>query len=83
VGPSKDDLASLTPAQRIEIAPYAKMRSSWPGMITGARELAARLKILHGKSGYKVDYQLLTDQDHASSAYVAIVRAVPFAFGEK
>ena len=83
VGPDKNDLAGLTPAQRTEIAPYAKMRSSWPGMITGARELAAQLKALHGKSGYKVDYQLIADQDHPSSAYVAIIRAMPFAFVEK
>ena len=83
VGPDKNDLAGLTPAQRTEIAPYAKMRSSWPGMITGARELAAQLKALHGKPGYRVDYQLIADQDHPSSAYVAIIRAMPFAFLEK
>jgi predicted alpha/beta superfamily hydrolase len=83
VGPDKNDLAGLTPAQRTEIAPYAKMVATWPGMITGARELAARLKALHGKRGYKVDFQLIADQDHPSSAYVAIVRAMPFAFVEK
>jgi hypothetical protein len=83
VGPGKNDLARMTPAQRAEIAPYAKMRGSWPGMITGARELAAQLKALHGKPGYKVDYQLIADQDHPSSAYVAIIRAMPFAFLEK
>jgi predicted alpha/beta superfamily hydrolase len=83
MGPSKNDLASFTPEQRVEIAPYAKMRSTWPGMITGARQLAAQLKALHGKPGYKVDYQLLADQDHPSSAFVAIVRAVRFAFSEK
>ncbi|HWY62136.1 MAG TPA: alpha/beta hydrolase-fold protein [Rhizomicrobium sp.] len=83
VGPGKNDLARMTPAQRAEIAPYAKMVGTWPGMITGARELAARLKALHGKPGYKVDYQLLAGQDHPSSAYVAIIRAMPFAFLEK
>jgi len=83
VGPDKNDLASLTPAQRTEVAPYAKMRGSWPGMITGARELAAQLKALHGKPGYKVDYQLIADQDHPSSAYVAIIHALRFAFVDK
>ena len=83
MGPSKEDLAGLTPQQRVAIAPYAKMRSSWPGMITGARKVAAQLKALHGMPGYKVEYQLLADQDHPSSAFVAIVRAVRFAFLEK
>ena len=83
VGPGKDDLAGMTPAQRKEIAPYAKMQSSWPGMITGARELAAGLKALHGKPGYKVAFQLIADQDHSSSAYVAIIRALQFAFVDK
>jgi predicted alpha/beta superfamily hydrolase len=83
VGPSKEDLAGFTPAQRVAIAPYAKMRGTWPGMITGARELAAQLKALHGKPGYKVDYQLIADQDHPSSAYVAIIRGLRFAFVDK
>ena len=59
------------------------MMATWPGMITGARELAARLKALHGKPGYKVEYQLIADQDHQSSVYVAIIRAMPFAFEAK
>jgi predicted alpha/beta superfamily hydrolase len=83
VGPSKDDLASMTPAQRTAIAPYAKMRSTWPGMITGARELAARLKALHGKPGYKVEFALFEGETHPSSAYVALGRAIRFAFEEK
>ncbi len=77
---SKEDLASLTPAQRTQIAPYAKMLSSAPGMITGARSLATRLKSVHGKPNYRVDYQLIADHDHPSSAYVAVIRALRFAF---
>ncbi|MEP6831320.1 MAG: alpha/beta hydrolase-fold protein [Rhizomicrobium sp.] len=83
LAPTKDDLVKFTPAQRAEIAPYGTMLGTWPGMITGARELAARLKALHGKPGYTVDYQLIADQNHPSSAYVAIIRAIPFAFPEK
>ena len=30
-----------------------------------------------------VDYQLIADQDHQGSAYVAIIRATPFAFLSK
>jgi hypothetical protein len=83
LAPTKNDLAKYTPAQRAGMAPYAKMMSAWPGMITGARDLAGRLKALHGKPGYTVDYQIIADQNHPSSAYVAIIRAMPFAFMEK
>lgn len=83
LAPNKDDLSKFTPEQRAAIVPYGKMLASWPGMVSGARDLAARLKALHGKPGYQVQYQLIADQDHPSSAYVAIVRAMPFAFGGK
>jgi len=79
----KEFLDTLTPAQRATVVPYNKMRSSWPGMIPGARDLTARLKALHGKPGYRVEYQLIADQDHNSSAYVAVIRAMPFAFEAK
>lgn len=79
----KDFLAKLTPAQRAAVAPYNKMRSSWPGMIPGARDLAARLKALHGKLGYRVEYQMIADENHGSSAFVAIGRAIKFAFADK
>jgi hypothetical protein len=81
MAPQKPFMDRLTPEERA--SPYWKMMGTWPGMITGARELAARLKALHGKPGYRVDYQLIADQDHVSSAYVAITRALPFAFAEK
>jgi predicted alpha/beta superfamily hydrolase len=83
LGPNKDDLAKFTPEQRAAIVPYGKMLASWPGMVSGARDLAAQLKVLHGKPGYQVEYQLIEGQDHPSSAYVAIIRAMPFAFEDK
>ena len=83
LGPNKNDLAKFTPVQRAAMAPYGKMLASWPGMVSGARDLAARLKKVHGKPGYRVEYQLIADQDHPSSAYIAIVRAMPFAFEDK
>ncbi len=83
VAPGKNDLAKFTPAERAKLAPYVKMVGTWPGMITGARTLVARLKALHGKPGYTVEYQLIADQNHPSSAYVAIARAIPFAFEAK
>jgi hypothetical protein len=83
LAPTKKDLAKYTSAERAEIAPYAKMVGTWPGMITGAHELAARLKALHGKPSYAVDYELIADQNHPSSAYVAIIRAMQFAFENK
>ena len=79
----KEFLATLTPAQRAAVAPYNKMRSTWPSNSIGSRDLAARLKTLHGKPGYRVEYQLIGDQDHNGSAYVAIIRAMPFAFADK
>jgi predicted alpha/beta superfamily hydrolase len=79
----KEFLATLTQAQRAVVAPYNKMRSTWPSNRLGSRDLAARLKALHGKPGYRVEYQLIADQDHNSSAYVAVIRAMPFAFVEK
>lgn len=81
--PNKDDLAKFTPEQRAAIVPYGKMLASWPGMVSGARDLAARLKALHGKPGYHAEFQLIADQDHPNSAYVAIVRAMRFAFEDK
>jgi hypothetical protein len=41
------------------------------------------LKALHGKPGYKVEYQLIADQDHGGAPYVAILRALTFAFVDK
>jgi hypothetical protein len=83
VGPDKDDLAQMTPAERTAIAPYAKMRSSWPGMITGARQLAAQLKAVHGKPDYKVEFALFDGETHPSSATPALGRALRFAFPDK
>jgi len=79
----KEFLDKLTPAERTAFAPYDKIRQTWPAMIPAARDLAAGLKALHGKAGYKVEYDLIADQDHGGAPHVALIRALPFAFGEK
>jgi len=83
LGPSKDDLAKFTPQQRSAMISYGNMLASWPGMITGARNLAAQLKALHGEPGYDVEFTIFPGQNHQNSAYPATVRAVQFAFLEK
>jgi ferri-bacillibactin esterase len=83
LGPNKDDLAKFTPEQRAAIVPYAKMLASWPGMISGARNLAAQLRALNGKPGYDVEFELFPGQNHPNSVYPAIHRALQFAFLEK
>jgi hypothetical protein len=70
----------LPPDKQAEIKPYADMRSRWPGMISSARDLAARLRKLSGGAGYDVRYDLIVGEDHSSSAFVAIGRAMRFAF---
>ena len=79
----KEFLDKLTPAERTAFAPYDKMRQTWPAMIPAARDLAARLKALKGRPGYKVEYALIADQDHGGAPHVALIRALPFAFVEK
>jgi predicted alpha/beta superfamily hydrolase len=80
LAPTKDDLAKYTPTQRVEMAGYGKMLGNLPGMITGARDLAGQLKKMHGKPRYQVEFQLIAGQDHPTSAFVAIIRAMRFAF---
>lgn len=80
---SQSYIDSLPPDQRAQMAAYSKMRGTWPSMIGGARDLSARLASLNGKPGYKVEYQLIPDEDHMGSAFVAIGRAVTFAFADK
>jgi uncharacterized protein len=79
--PPRDYIATLQGSQRAEMVAYAKMRDGWPGMKTGARALVTRLKALSGKPGYTVNYMLIADEDHDPSAFVAIGRAITFAFG--
>lgn len=78
---SQSYIDSLARPQRAEAASYSKMRSTWPSMIGGARDLAARLASLNGQPGYKVEYQLIPDENHMGSAFVAVGRAVKFALG--
>ena len=83
LGPNKGDLAKFTPAQRAAIVSYGKMLASWPGMVSGARDLAARLKALNGKPGYEVEFELFPGQNHPNSVYPAIIRALQFAILDK
>jgi len=79
--PPKAFLDSLPPDKRAELAPYLKLRSSWSGMISGTRDLAARLAALNGAEGYKVEYALMMGEDHPTAALVSIGRGLRFAFG--
>lgn len=81
--PPHEFIAHFPPAQQAEITSYFKMRDTWPGMISGSRRLAKELKALPGKPGYKVDYQLLGGEVHATAAFVAVDRAIRFAFLDK
>jgi uncharacterized protein len=79
----KSFLDLFTPEQRVAIVPYQKMLLSWPAPVPGARDLAARLKALHGKPGYTVEYLLAEGQDHGGAPHIAINRGLTFAFLEK
>jgi hypothetical protein len=80
---NKPFLDLFTPAQRATLGPYQKMQLTWPAPLPGARDLAARLKALHGKPGYTVEYLLAADQDHGGAPHVALNRGLTFAFLEK
>ena len=79
--PPKAFLDSLPPDKQAQIAPYWKMREHWSGMITGTRDLAARLAKLPGADGYKVEYARMAGEDHPTSALVSVGRGLRFAFG--
>ena len=79
--PPKAFMDSLPPGKQAEVAPYLKLRSSWSGMISGSRALAARLAALNGAKGYKVEYALMTGEDHPTAALVSVGRGLRFAFG--
>ena len=79
----KSFMDAFTPAQRAQFAPYQKMRMTWPAMVPAARDLAARLKALKGKPGYKVDLQMIADEDHGGAGTVSVGRAIKFAIADK
>jgi predicted alpha/beta superfamily hydrolase len=79
--PPKAFVDSLPLAKQAEIAPYLKLRSSWSGMLSGTRALASRLAALNGANGYKVEYALMTGEDHPTAALVSVGRGLRFAFG--
>lgn len=78
--PGDDFVKTLSPERAAEIQPFLKMRSTWPGMKTGSRALADRLKNLSGKSGYEVQYELIPGVNHGSAPKIALMRAMDFAF---
>jgi len=57
------------------------MRGQWSGMISGSRDLAARLAALKGAKGYSVEYALMAGEDHPTAALVSVGRGLRFAFG--
>jgi uncharacterized protein len=79
--PPKAFLDSMPPGKQAEIAPYWKMRQRWSGMITGSRNLAARLAKLPGAEGYTVEYARMAGEDHPTAALVSVGRGLRFAFG--
>ncbi len=79
--PPKAFVKSLAPAKQAEIAPYLKQRARWSGMVSGTRALASRLAALDGAKGYKVEYALMTGEDHPTAALVSVGRGLRFAFG--
>lgn len=50
-------------------------------MVDNARELAQRLKVLHGAKPYEVRYTVFADESHVSGIPAMISRAVGFALG--
>ncbi|MBN9546509.1 MAG: alpha/beta hydrolase [Alphaproteobacteria bacterium] len=79
--PPRAFVNSLPPDKQAEIVPYLKMRSSWSGMVSGTRALAARLAALDGAKGYKAEYALMMGEDHPTAALVSVGRGLRFAFG--
>jgi predicted alpha/beta superfamily hydrolase len=79
----KSLIADLPSAQRAPALVFSRLRATWPGMHSGARDLAARLKALPGKPGYQVDYALIADEDHTPAPFAAVPRIMRFAFDAK
>ena len=80
--PPASFIASLPPDKAAAINAYVKMAGHWSGMVSGARDLAARLGKLHGGSDYKVEFVAFEGEDHASVLPAALSRGMWFAFNQ-
>lgn len=74
-------IASLPADKATELTAYVKMASQWSGMITGARDLVARLGKIQGGPDYKVSFVEFAGENHASVTPAALNRGMWFAFG--
>ncbi|HEV2703660.1 MAG TPA: alpha/beta hydrolase-fold protein [Steroidobacteraceae bacterium] len=79
--PPQSFINSLPPDKATELTAYVKMASAWSGMISGARDLAARLGRIQGGQDYKVSFVAFAGENHASVIPVALNRGMWFAFG--
>ena len=80
--PPQSFIASLPPDQAASLGVYVRMASQWSGMVSGARDLAARLEGLHGSAGYTVKFVAFDGEGHASVQPSALNRGMHFAFDQ-
>jgi predicted alpha/beta superfamily hydrolase len=73
-------IASLPPDRAAALTTYVKMASQWSGMVSGPRELAARLGKVRGGEGYQVRFVTFEGENHASVIPAALSRGMHFAF---
>jgi len=80
--PPASFIASLPTDKASSLKSYLKMASQWSGMVSGARQLAARLGKLHGGADYKVQFVAFDGEDDASVLPAALSRGMRFAFNQ-
>jgi len=80
-GPTTAEIvARMTPDRATEYTAYANRRDSWGEMMPLARSLAERLSALKGGTGWRVQYRVIADADHAAAAFTSIGAGMHFAF---
>jgi predicted alpha/beta superfamily hydrolase len=80
--PPQSFIASLPPDKAASLGVYVKMAGQWSGMVSGARDLAARLGKLHGGVGYMVQFAAFDGESHASVQPAALNRGMHFGFDQ-
>lgn len=80
--PPQSFIASLPPDKAEALDTYVKMASQWSGMVTGARDLAARIGKLRGGTGYTVQFVAFEGESHSSVQPAALSRGMHFAFDQ-
>lgn len=80
--PPASFIATLPPDKAAALNAYVKMASKWSGMVSGARDLAARLGKIHGGASYQVRFVLFESENHASVQPAALSRGMNFAFDQ-